>query len=186
MTTLILDAGSGSPDNSGISNLFTDLPDKKIERLDINPDLKPDICADLTAPFPDEMKNKYDVVTCIHVIEHIERNKVKQVLQNLADALKEDGLLWLMAPSAEWAARQILVFGDDGPGVQGSLFGGQWTEWELHKNTMTLDTMRKTVGLVGLVPYKVFQNTFEFELYGQKYQPIGNCVIARKPKKEEK
>ena len=102
----ILDIGSGVA--SVASVVFDDIQDKQIVRADINPDLKPDVIFDITKPLPEELKGQFDIVYCSHMMEHIDRNKVFAAMDNLIAAAKDMGEIWVIVPSMEWAANEIL------------------------------------------------------------------------------
>lgn len=47
------------------------------------------------------MRERFDAAYCIDVIEHIEKNKEKKFLSNIAGSLKEDGVLIIGTPSIQ-------------------------------------------------------------------------------------
>ena len=173
----ILDCGAGNADNA--REQFKELGEIEVVKIDIDPERKPDLVMDITEPWPTETLGAFDIVYCCHVLEHIDRDKVFNTVKSMAAALKDNGELWLTIPSLEWCAREI-IRGRDDPGVQGALYGGQWTPWEYHRVLFTLKSLRELVQLVGLLPMKVYQNEFMFNLYGKDYTALGNVVIARK------
>jgi SAM-dependent methyltransferase len=172
----VLDAGSGY-DQTPVKTFF---PNSTITRLDINKEVKPDIVHDLTKPFPKKYHGQFDVVFCSHILEHIDRLKVIEAMKYLATALKPGGEMWVLVPSLEWAAREILNHRNY-TAVQGLLYGSQNDPWQYHKCAFTLpllrDLMTKHGGLV-------VRQAFQSEIYLNYNPPIPamqNIVIGWKP-----
>ena len=94
----VLDVGCG--DKQQCRTIF---PDAKITTLDIDPETKPDVVADITEPL--KLKRKFDAVFMSHVIEHIPRLEVVPTIHNAAEVLKVGGKIYIITPSLEWAAR---------------------------------------------------------------------------------
>jgi carbamoyl-phosphate synthase large subunit len=70
-------------------------PDKKIFSLDLNTDLKPDFCDDITkkTQFCDE---RFNIIICLEVLEHTE-NPIK-ALEEIIRITKKNGLIMLSMP----------------------------------------------------------------------------------------
>ena len=173
----ILDIGSGVA--SVASVVFGDIQDKQIVRADVNPDLKPDVIFDITKPLPEELKGQFDIVYCSHMMEHIDRNKVFTALDNLIAAAKDMGEIWVIVPSMEWAANEILR-GRDGIHIQGHIFGGQSNEWEYHRSGFTLSALRKLFELRGVLVRKAYQSPFTLGYENREFQCVQNVVIGLK------
>lgn len=168
----ILDIGSGPESVAAI--VFKD-EEKEITRLDANADLNPDVVHDITTPLPAELCDRFDIVYCSHVMEHIDRLKVLPTLQNLSRALRDRGELWVVVPSLEWVAREILN-GRDGLHIQGHIFGGQATPWDYHRVGFTLLGLRQSLEVVGLVTRKAYQSPFEIEVSINDQKHIYHCL----------
>lgn len=173
----ILDIGSGPA--SVAAQVFTHLEDKEIVRMDVNPDAHPDILHDITTPLPPECVGAFDIVYASHVMEHIDRIKVLETWRNLASALKHMGELWIVVPSLEWAASEILAQRET-PQIQPHIFGGQHHPWDYHRCGFTLATMRVVMEINGLIVRKAYQSQFEILIDGETYPAIQNiCIGAR-------
>jgi predicted SAM-dependent methyltransferase len=139
----ILDVGSQSPEDTAtnVSEVFKELGELEIVRVDIRKDAKPDLVHDITKPFPKKHFEAYDIVMASHVMEHIDRMKVMDTMQHLYDALKVGGELYVIVPSLEWAATEI-YFGRNTHIVQATIFGGQNHSADYHHTGFTLDWLR--------------------------------------------
>ena len=173
----ILDIGSGVA--SVASVVFDDIQDKQIVRADVNPDLKPDVIFDITKPLPEELKGQFDIVYCSHMMEHIDRNKVFAAMDNLIAAAKDMGEIWVIVPSMEWAANEILR-GRDGIHIQGHIFGGQSNEWEYHRSGFTLSALRFLFESRKILVRKAYQAPFTLGYENREFQCVQNVEIGLK------
>ena len=173
----ILDIGSGVA--SVASVVFDDIQDKQIVRADVNPDLKPDVIFDITKSLPEELKGQFDIVYCSHMMEHIDRNKVFAAMDNLIAAAKDMGEIWVIVPSMEWAANEILR-GRDGIHIQGHIFGGQSNEWEYHRSGFTLSALRFLFESRKILVRKAYQAPFTLGYENREFQCVQNVVIGLK------
>lgn len=172
----ILDVGCG--EKGGIIDSYLDsIENKEITRLDIDPAAKPDVLHDITKPLPEEYRGKFDLVFCSHVLEHIDRRDVIQTLRNVASGLKNLGELWIIVPSLDWLAKEILKH-RDGTHVQGLLYGAQRNEWDYHRSAFTLNALRVIVEICGLMIRKAYQAPFTLMMDGKEWEAIQNIVIA--------
>jgi hypothetical protein len=175
MTVKILDVGSGIA--SVAEQVFDWIEDKEITRLDGLEEVKPDILHDITEPLPQELHNAFDIVYMSHVLEHIERMKVIPTFRYVISALKPMGEIWVVVPSLEWAANEILSK-RDGIHIQGMLFGGQNHPLDYHKTGFTLSGLRQLVEICGLLVRKAYQSPFGIELAERHFNCIQNVVVA--------
>ena len=85
----------------------------KVEILDIDPSLNPDICMDARKLVNWDGK-KYDAVYSSHNLEHFRHHDVLPVLDGMCHVLKDDGFLLLVVPDArgvvEWMVENKLDF----------------------------------------------------------------------------
>jgi SAM-dependent methyltransferase len=178
----VLDIGSGCGGPEFQINYFLEhLKEKEIVRLDVNPETHPDILHDITKELPEEYKNAFDIVFCSHVLEHMARDEVFPVLRNMASALKNMGEIYILVPSLEWAAKEILMH-HDGIQIQGLIFGAQYpgNPWELHKSGFTLHALRYMAELCGLLIKKAYQSPFVLIMPSttKNYPAVQNVLIA--------
>jgi len=75
--------------------------------VDANPDVNPDIITDFTQELPFE--NDYaDEIIAIHLIEHIDKLKIDNIIQDWFRVLKPGGKLIIECPDLEKIAHHIL------------------------------------------------------------------------------
>ncbi len=171
----ILDIGCGV--NSVAAQVFTELKDKEIVRLDADESNKPDVLHDITTELPAELHGQFDIVYASHVLEHIDRNKIIPTLVNISRALKNLGEMWVIVPSLEWGAQEVLK-GSQSPALQGLIFGGQNNSWDYHRTGFTLASLRTLFEIVGLVIRKAYQSPFKIGMDAEEYVCIQNIVIG--------
>jgi len=84
--------------------------DYDVVRVDIDPEVKPDILADVrNLPLPDR---EFDVVFASHVLEHFGFKWTKNVLKEWIRVLKVGGELQIVVPNIEYAAEKVLKMRD--------------------------------------------------------------------------
>lgn len=171
----ILDVGSGP--GSVAEQIFGSIPDKEIVRLDADPELNPDILHDITQPLPEELRSAFDLVLADHVLEHVERNKVVDTFRNVISAVKNHGEVWILVPSLEWAANEV-INKRDGVHVQAMLFGSQVNSLQTHRCAFTLASLRQMVEICGLIIRKAYQSPFTAVVNGREFGCIQNIVIG--------
>lgn len=172
----VLDVGGGF-DHTHVNTYF---PKGRIKFLDIDPETKPDILQDITLPFDPEYHRKFDVVFCSHVLEHIDRLKVIQTVKNLSEVLRPGGEFWVLVPSLEWAAREILNQRSY-TAVQGLLYGSQHNPYQYHKVAFTIPLLRDMLTKHGGL---VIRQAYQSEIYLNYDPPVPamqNIVIGWKP-----
>lgn len=171
----VLDVGCGSESVAAI--IFKDEEHLEVTRMDANKDLAPDVLHDITLEFPENLQAQFDVVYASHVLEHIDRVSVIPTLANLASGLKDYGELWVVVPSMEWAAQEILEQ-RDGVHIQGMIWGGQNTPWDYHRCGFTLAALRQLFEINGLVVRKAYQSPFGIVMGGREFACVQNVVIG--------
>lgn len=75
--TSILELSTGS----GFMKRYWQSKEINVFSIDINKELKPDLIQDIAVPF--ELNNRFDLVACFQVLEHIEENKLWKVFANI-------------------------------------------------------------------------------------------------------
>lgn len=175
MTVKVLDIGSG-PD-SFARQVFTDIADKEITRLDADVNANPDILHDITQPLPEELRGQFDLVVAAHVLEHIPRQRVVETFRHVISGVKNHGEVWILVPSLEWAANEI-INKRDGMHAQLAIFGGQKNEFDFHHCGFTLASLRQMVEICGLVVRKAYQSPFTLIMGDTEQTSIQNVVIG--------
>ena len=148
MTLSLLNIGCTDKYSCNKPSLTFANQDIHITTLDADPQAQPDILHDFTDPLPKEWIGKFDILYLSHVLEHILRAKLAQVMTNCRFALREKGELWIYVPSLEWACKEILA-GRETMVVQGALYGGQKDELDLHRCAFTLQSLVQLVAHQG-------------------------------------
>lgn len=139
----ILDIGSGV--TNGPEGLWTDA---EVFRLDIDEELKPDYVHDITKPLPEELKGKFDLIYCSHVLEHISWRDVIDTLRNISEAAKPDGEMCIIVPDITLACKRILE-GKYTLGMVGVLYGSQTNQWQYHNTGFTKETLAQMFRTIG-------------------------------------
>lgn|SRR3990167_10441036 len=128
--------------------------------VDIDPEVKPDIIADITKllPFKDE---EFDLVYASHIIEHINNDELWTTLAEWIRILKVDGYLEIYIPDITWACQKVIDGKIKDYMVLQVLYGSQENKWQFHKIGFTLKSLRDFVE--GGFP--------EMEYVGHGYEP---------------
>ncbi len=155
---LILDLGCGSYSyfltqtkfntKFGIDQVTKNLEFKHQNITLINHDIND--CSDL--PFKD---NYFDVITILAVIEHINRNKVNNLLRKCYSLLKKDGILIITVP-AKWSNIPLKLMA--------KLYIVSPEEINEHKNKFTLQEIKKKLCTVNFQEENIRAGYFEFFL----------------------
>ena len=169
----VLDVGCG--DKTECRTIF---PKEKITTLDVNPDLKPDIVADITQPL--KIDEKFDTVFMSHVIEHIPRLSVVPTLRNISQVLNRQGKLYVITPSLEWAARQIIDNEDLHVSVLASIFGSQDAPWQFHQCGFTIMLLRQAIRMAGMQDMEAYQSSYTIEMESGPIKAQQNIVVGWK------
>ena len=169
----VLDVGCG--DKQQCRTIF---PDAKITTLDIDPETKPDVVADITAPL--EFPGKFDVVFMSHVLEPIPRLPVGPTLQNGAAVLQRQGKLYVITPSLEWAARRIVRDEDLHVSVLASVFGSQDSPWQFHQCGFTMMLLRQAVRMAGMQDMEAYQSSYTIDMESGPVKAQQNIVVGWK------
>ena len=106
----LLNAGSGPGAALRIARMIADYGWEEI-RLDIDPDVKPDVLGsilDLRASFEPQA---FDAVWSSHVLEHLYAHEVYPTLRQFHEVLKPDGFALIMSPDMESVAQFIVEHG---------------------------------------------------------------------------
>lgn len=170
----VLDIGSGA--ESVAKQVFSHL-EIEVTRLDADAEVNPDILHDITQPLPEELHGAFDIVYVSHVLEHIDRLKVIEAFRNATKAMKNLGEIWVLVPSMEWAANEI-INRREGVHVQANLFGGQRSPFDYHRCGFTLSALRQLAELSGLIIRKAYQSPFTVSFDNKEYVSLQNVVIA--------
>ena len=89
----ILEIGAG---NEVVKNCLSKIV-KEYKVMDINPKLNPDILSDVRNFYP-ELREKFDCVICVEVLEHIPFEDLEKSLKNIYEYLTREGKLIISLP----------------------------------------------------------------------------------------
>lgn len=104
-------------------------------------------------PFPD---NTFDIVYASHVIEHVKRDEVEQVLKEWVRVTKVDGKVRIATPDFEKAIKVYQTSGKKIENVLGLIVGGQTYEYECHYliyDKRSLTKLMQKCGLTAVHPW---------------------------------
>ena len=94
------------PDNQIQKDLNLGLDKTKIESLESNrSNIDSILIHDITKPL-EQFSNYFDVVLLIEVFEHIELDKVDDVLNNIKNILKPNGILYMTQPNGDFVKNE--------------------------------------------------------------------------------
>jgi predicted SAM-dependent methyltransferase len=176
--TVILEIGANT---KAQAHMIPEYKDVKIVTLDIDPTTNPDILGD--AAHLEEYKEKFDGLFASHVLEHFSYWDAENVLQGWADAVKVDGMVHVLVPSWEWAAREVLS-DNPSPALHGHSFAGNVNEWDVHKNMFTMRKLRALFERVGLQVTRAKTGVYHIQFQGNVYPAEQHyvCGVKGRPK----
>ena len=106
----MLNAGSGPGPAGRIARMIAEEHWEEV-RLDIDPEVKPDIVGSITELDHSFTSQSFDAVWSSHVLEHLYAHEVFPALREFHRVLKPDGFALVMSPDIEAVARHILDHG---------------------------------------------------------------------------
>lgn len=164
---LVLHVGCGMPDEQGLHERFLG-PGWHEVRLDVDPDVQPDVIASITdmSPVPDAY---VDAVYSHHNIEHVFSHEVPVAMQEFFRVLKPGGEVLIGTPDLQNVARTIasgrledtLYRSGSGPisaidvvyGLRSDLASGR--DYMAHRTGFTRGTLARKLGAAGFVDIQV-------------------------------
>lgn len=138
----ILNLGCGVP-----RRLEESYPDARVINVDIDPAVDPDLVCDVRhLPFAD---GGIDWAYANHILEHLPRLEVLPTVREWARVLAEEGIVRVIVPDLEDAAKQI-TNGRLDHWILAIVYGGQFNEFQYHKVGFTQLILRGTLVEAGL------------------------------------
>lgn len=146
--------------------------------LDINPDTKPDICADARKLDEVVFAEKFDAVACSHNLEHYEPEEGTRVLASLLGILKDGGEVHVRVPDMgsveSFGMDDVVYVSPAGPitkrdmtyGHQASINAGN--EYMRHLTGFTAPTLEKALVEAGFSGVRVDAGNYELRATGVK------------------
>mgnify|MGYP003648162395 FL=1 len=104
-------------------------------------------------PFPD---NTFDIVYASHVIEHVKRDEIEQVLKEWVRVTKVDGKIRVATPDFEQAIKVYQKSEKRIENVLGLIMGGQTYDYECHYliyDKRSLTKLMQKCGLTAIHPW---------------------------------
>lgn len=152
-------------------------------RLDINPEVQPDILGTITDLGGVE-DNSVDAVYSAHNLEHIYDYEVPLAFAEFKRVLKQGGMVWLVVPdmqtAAEWVARgdmdeEPLYISSAGPVKAIWMFYGMGTTnpgmpYMAHKTGFTAMGLKRRLCEAGFTDMEVTRNFERFEVWAKGYK----------------
>jgi predicted SAM-dependent methyltransferase len=114
------------------------------------------IVTDNITCLPDFEEGTVDLIYMCHILEHIKRNNLKDVLLEMRRALKDDGILRLSVPNFDKLIDVYKASGKDINRICRQLMGGQDYEYNIHYsifNPQYLSELLKEVGFKKIVSW---------------------------------
>lgn len=173
-----LDVGCGTKSQASLA-----FPDIEVVRLDIDEEVDAEYHLDIREPLP--FGEEFDIVVASHVLEHIEHSRMLETIKNLRNVLKEDGEMYIISPSMEWAAGELLSHKPSSV-TMWAIYGSQANQYDYHKCGFTLMWIRDLIALAGMIPRKATQSEFPIDRDGKTYKCVQNVAIAMRHKDFEK
>ncbi|MGJ4952573.1 class I SAM-dependent methyltransferase [Bradyrhizobium sp. HKCCYLS20291] len=106
----MLNAGSGPRPAQRIARLIAEKHWEEV-RLDIDPEVRPDVVGSITALDASFDAQSFDAVWSSHVLEHLYAHEVYPALRQIHRVLRPDGFALVMSPDIEAVAQFILDHG---------------------------------------------------------------------------
>jgi len=162
-------------------------------RVDIDPNVKPDVIADVRSlPFNDCYA---DIVVASHILEHFSFRETISVLKEWIRVLKIDGELRLFIPNLRWAAKRILnppKNQDEAERTMFMYYSGQRGDLkeaytDTHYSGFTPDSLKETLERLGsLKDIKIYTSEGNYgiwddpELLHQDMEGYNIVAVAKK------
>ena len=178
----VADLGSGRG-----SNAAQIWPGATVVRVDADPEVMPDVVADVRA-LPADL-GKFDAILASHVLEHIPRMAALPAVRHWAEFLTFDGELHIVVPDLAWAAERILR-GSNDIRVLGHIFGSGESDWQQHKFGYTTLLLRNLIHAAGLRVVRIETGPYAIEWQGETGGPAvmeGRIIYAMavKPRRQD-
>jgi predicted SAM-dependent methyltransferase len=106
----MLNAGSGPGPARRVARLIAERHWEEV-RLDIDPEVKPDVIGSITALDASFAGQSFDAVWSSHVLEHLYAHEVFPALRQMHRVLRMDGFALVMSPDLEAVAQHIIDHG---------------------------------------------------------------------------
>ncbi len=180
---LVLHVGCGRVDEMGLHESFLG-PEWHEVRLDLDPDVEPDIVASITdmSPVSDA---SVDAVYSHHNIEHVFAHEVSLVMAEFFRVLRPGGEVLLGTPDLQLVARTIASGRLEDPlyrsgagrimaldivyGLRSDVADGR--EYMAHRTGFTRGTLARKLGAAGFVDIEVTR-AFPFALWARARRPV--------------
>ena len=180
MVKTVLHVGCGAKNPANLHKQFQS-PDWHEVRLDINPDVAPDIVASMTEMHVVE-DEQFDAIWSSHNLEHLETTDVPIALNGFARVLKPDGFLLITLPDLQKVAELVVQDKLDEPayvspagpiapidmifGHRASIARGNF--FMAHRTGFTAKTLRNALSIQGFERVKVQRKGFDLWAIGYK------------------
>jgi SAM-dependent methyltransferase len=181
-TRLVLHVGCGNVGEGGLHPSYTG-PEWVELRLDIDPDVEPDIVASITdmSPVPDA---SVDAVCSRHNIEHVSAHEVTQAIAEFFRVLRPGGEVMLATPDLQGVAKTIASGRLEDPLYESAagpitpldvVYGhtpqiAEGRDYMAHRTGFTRGTLTRRLGKAGFVDIRVTRKA-PYELVAQARRP---------------
>jgi hypothetical protein len=128
---------------------------------------------DILNPLVLQLTSEFDAVYCTHALTTMARDQVTAAVDWLKARTRQGGELWVITPSAEWAAGQVLSQ-EPNPLSQMVLFGFEGQNHSMY----TLLWLRALLESAGMITRRAFQGPWKVNINGADIELPQNVVIA--------
>jgi SAM-dependent methyltransferase len=181
-TKTVLNVGCGYPLRQKLHRHFYG-PEWREIRLDLDPEVHPDIVCSITDMSP-VAADSTDAVWSSHNLEHLQRHEVPLALAEFIRVLKPRGLLLLTLPDLQEVARLVAedrledsaYISQSGPiAALDMIFGhtaslARGNRFMAHRTGFTARTLHKLLSEAGFVEISLRRGT-SFDLWATAYKP---------------
>jgi ubiquinone/menaquinone biosynthesis C-methylase UbiE len=142
-------------------------------RVDIDPEVKPDLVADM-AHLPDNI-GPFDAIYCAHSLEHLNPHDVQPCLEGFLRVLKPGGAVTILVPDLEGLSPtdEVLYVSEGGPVCAFDLFYGfrkylQRHPYMAHRCGFVQSTLHAALERAGFESVKAVRlhDEYKFNLWG--------------------
>jgi predicted SAM-dependent methyltransferase len=173
----VLDVGAGRDSVAPALLSLTEEHNYELVTIDADDETEPSYVHDITKEFPEELNDSFDLVVCSHVLEHIPRDGVGKTFDNIKKTLVNHGELWVLVPSIEWVAGEILD-GRHNIAVEANIYGSQASPYQFHRCSFTLQTLRFLFEQSDLLIKRAFQAPYVVTFNEKEFICLQNIVIG--------
>jgi predicted SAM-dependent methyltransferase len=144
--------------------------------VDIRPEVEPDLVADVFK-LPTIKNNSVDLILAVHVLEHLNREKVILALKRWFEILKKGGKVMISVPDIE-AVCEHYIYHKDLKVLQAFLGGSQKHDYDYHLSHFDFKTLKSILEQIG------FKNVVLYDRWKTSWAYVDDYSAAYLPHKD--